>query len=191
MKALIRSLNCRDAFAYLKSLPDDSVDAIITDPPYDLPFLPLEDLWRVCSGNIIAFCRPENQWGEADEYHFWIKTPSTKNFQSKCGRFVEMILVYRKGNTFNNDLHWSQMIGIHDDRLITKTVHPYEKPVSLMERLIRIYTNPGDIVLDCFMGSGSTGVACVNTERGFVGVENSRVYFDIARKRIAKRSVER
>lgn len=63
-------------------------------------------------------------------------------------------------------------------------LHPTQKPVALMEYLIRTYTNPGDTVLDNCMGSGTTGVACVNTERNFVGVEREWNYFNIARGRI-------
>lgn len=66
----------------------------------------------------------------------------------------------------------------------TKVFHPTQKPVALLEYLIRTYTNEGDTVLDNTMGSGSTGVACVNTGRNFIGIELDKQYFDIARKRI-------
>jgi site-specific DNA-methyltransferase (adenine-specific) len=62
--------------------------------------------------------------------------------------------------------------------------HPTQKPVALMEYLIRTYTNEGDVVLDNTMGSGTTGVACMNTGRQFVGMEMDPEYFEIARKRI-------
>lgn len=65
-------------------------------------------------------------------------------------------------------------------------LHPTQKPVSLLEYLIRTYTNEGETVLDNCMGSGTTGVACVNTERKFVGIEKDAVYFEIARNRIYK-----
>lgn len=64
-------------------------------------------------------------------------------------------------------------------------VHPTQKPVALMEYLIRTYTSEGDTVLDNCMGSGTTGVACVNTGRKFVGIERDSKYFEIARSRIA------
>jgi DNA modification methylase len=63
-------------------------------------------------------------------------------------------------------------------------VHPTQKPVALMEYLIKTYTNEGDTVLDFTMGSGSTGVACANTGRKFIGIELDPVYFEIARNRI-------
>lgn len=63
--------------------------------------------------------------------------------------------------------------------------HPTQKPVALLEYLIRTYTNEGDVVLDNTMGSGSTGVACVNTGRDFIGIELNKEYFEIASNRIA------
>lgn len=65
-----------------------------------------------------------------------------------------------------------------------KTVHPTQKPVALMEYLIRTYTNDGDVVLDNTMGSGTTGVACRNTGRSFIGMEREPKYFAIAWDRI-------
>ena len=62
--------------------------------------------------------------------------------------------------------------------------HRTEKPVELLKWLIRTYTNEGDVVLDNCMGSGSTGVACVETNRQFVGIEMDAHYFDIAQQRI-------
>lgn len=66
-----------------------------------------------------------------------------------------------------------------------QTKHPTQKPVALMEYLIRTYTNEGDVVLDNCMGSGTTGVACANTGRRFVGIERDDKYFAIASERIA------
>ena len=66
------------------------------------------------------------------------------------------------------------------------TLHPTQKPVALLEYLIRTYTNEGETVLDFTMGSGSTGVASVNTNRHFIGIELDEVYFNIAKERIEK-----
>lgn len=63
-------------------------------------------------------------------------------------------------------------------------LHPTQKPVDLLEYLIRTYTNENDLVLDFTMGSGSTGVACVNTNRRFIGIEIDEKYFNIAKDRI-------
>ena len=65
-----------------------------------------------------------------------------------------------------------------------KPLHPTEKPIELMEWIIKSYTNENDLVLDFTMGSGSTGVACMNTNRRFVGIELDEKYFNIAKKRI-------
>ena len=65
-----------------------------------------------------------------------------------------------------------------------KLIHPNEKPVELLEFLIKKTTSQNATVLDCFMGSGSTGVACVNTNRNFIGMELDEHYFEVAKNRI-------
>lgn len=72
-----------------------------------------------------------------------------------------------------------------------KGYHPTQKPVPLLEWLIKTYTNPGEIVLDNCMGSGSTGVACVNTDRDFIGMELDKNYYDIAVKRIKEAKAQK
>lgn len=62
--------------------------------------------------------------------------------------------------------------------------HPTQKPVALIEYLIKTYTNEGEVILDFTMGSGTTGVGCVNTNRSFIGIEMDDKYFDIAENRI-------
>jgi len=69
-----------------------------------------------------------------------------------------------------------------DNRLLKQ--HPTQKPVALMEYLIRTYTNEGETVLDNTMGSGTTGVACNNTGRNFIGIERDPEYFKIAQRRV-------
>jgi site-specific DNA-methyltransferase (adenine-specific) len=76
-------------------------------------------------------------------------------------------------------------------RFNTETgLHPTQKPVALMEYLIRTYTNEGDMVMDNCMGSGTTGVACLNTGRKFIGIEKDEGYFSKAKDRIEKRWAE-
>ena len=72
------------------------------------------------------------------------------------------------------------------NKIINGNVHPTQKPVALLEYLIKTYSNEGDIILDNTMGSGSTGVACVNTNRNFIGIELNKEYFDIASNRIVE-----
>jgi DNA modification methylase len=69
--------------------------------------------------------------------------------------------------------------------------HPTQKPVALLEYLIKTYTNEGEVVLDNTMGSGTTGVACVNTNRNFIGMELDDKYFEIAKERIEKAIAEK
>src|SRR5690606_18101159 len=84
--------------------------------------------------------------------------------------------------TRNDDYYPTNIIEIVNPRI--GSVHPTQKPVALMEYLIRTYTNEGDTVLDNTMGSGTTGVACVNTGRRFIGIERDPEYFAIAERRI-------
>lgn len=73
------------------------------------------------------------------------------------------------------------VVGVSTD---SEKDHPTQKPVALMEYLIKTYTNEGDTVLDNTMGSGTTGVACVNTDRNFIGIEMDEKYFGVAKQRI-------
>lgn len=71
------------------------------------------------------------------------------------------------------------------------SVHPTQKPVDLLEYLIKTYTNENDLVLDFTMGSGSTGVACMNTNRNFIGIELDENYFNIAKGRIEEALIDK
>ena len=96
------------------------------------------------------------------------------------------------GHKFARKSHTSKHIQTHTNyphqiikfKSASKTVHPTQKPVALMEYLIKTYTNEGETVLDFTMGSGTTGVAAKKTGRNFIGIELDQGYFDIARKRI-------
>jgi site-specific DNA-methyltransferase (adenine-specific) len=82
------------------------------------------------------------------------------------------------------------VLQISGDNKREAGLHPTQKPVALMEYLIRTYTNEGDTVLDNCMGSGTTGVACANTGRRFIGIERDEGYFEIARRRIEEACTE-
>ena len=73
---------------------------------------------------------------------------------------------------------------------IDKGLHPTQKSLGLMETLLLIHSNPGQIILDPFMGSGTTAVACINTGRKYIGFEMDRTYFDAAQKRISDKLAE-
>lgn len=100
-----------------------------------------------------------------------------------------------KGSLSDNYCNSDKIVKtVNDGRRYPKTViefnrdtdglHPTQKPIALLEYLINTYTNEGDLVLDNVMGSGSAGVACVNTHRNFIGIELDEKYFSIAEKRI-------
>lgn len=89
------------------------------------------------------------------------------------------------GERYPHDvIHFSNWNGALFGKTDKATKHPTQKPIPLLEYLIKTYTNEGDTVLDNCMGSGSTGVACVNLNRNFIGMELKQEYFDIAVERI-------
>lgn len=95
-----------------------------------------------------------------------------KNRQCAC---------FRAETINNGDRFPLSIIAFNRD---SKKLHPTQKPVALLEYLIKTYTNENETVLDNCMGSGSTGVACINTNRHFIGIELDKNYFEIAKKRI-------
>ena len=90
---------------------------------------------------------------------------------------------YKPIKTFNNQYYPRDILDFSGVS-VKELMHPTQKPVALLEYLIKTYTNEGETVLDNCMGSGSTGVACKNTKRNFVGIELDEKYFNIAKKRI-------
>ena len=89
------------------------------------------------------------------------------------------------GNEYKKTCDYKNPITLMEfDKVRKGALHPTQKPVALLEYLIRTYTNEGETVLDFTMGSGSTGVACVNTNRNFIGIELDENYFKIAKERI-------
>lgn len=177
-----------NAWDVLAQMPDKCVDAIISDPLYDEDLGPeaMNELRRVCKGNIILFCNPQNRYTgiRADEIAFWMKPTSTKNYSRHIGRFVEEILIERNGDTFNSGLHWSNYTGVYTD-LVLRGHHPFSKPVSLISRLIEIYTRPGDIILDPFMGGGTTLIAAQLTGRQSIGIEFILSTYQVVLDRLA------
>lgn len=100
------------------------------------------------------------------------------------------------GKTGEKDGHISENNGIMQPKTIIEisnpnhdSIHPTQKPVTLMEYLIKTYTNEGDLVLDNVAGSGTTGVACKNLNRNFILIEKEEKYVEIARERISKQTI--
>ena len=89
-----------------------------------------------------------------------------------------------KEGDYDKDLRNPSSVQYFNNRESTRGLHPTQKPVALLEYLVKTYTQEGETVLDFTFGSGSTGVACLNTNRKFVGVELDKQYFDTAINRI-------
>ena len=202
-----------DCLDLMRDLPDASVDMILCDLPYgevsqksgglrrldrgkaDKCELDLErvvdEFVRICKGSFYAFCGTEQisqLVGHFRKHRLttrvcaWEKTnPSPMNGTRLWLSGLEFCVFARKsGATFNEHCKkaiWQAPSG-------RSKIHPTEKPVKLMERLILASSNPGDVVLDNCMGSGTTGVACVNTGRNFIGMEMDEGYYQIAKDRI-------
>jgi len=159
-----------DAWEYMKTLDDKHFDVIITDPLYD-DTLDMDELRRVCAGHIIAFCDPRHRFFEPDEVAIWKKPESSKNSSKHLSCFIEEILIERHGDVYNHNLESSNYTGIYYDILCEKRTHPFQKPLSLMERLVKIYSNPNDLIFDPFAGSGTTIKAALNCGRRAEGCE--------------------
>ncbi len=225
-----------DCFVALKNIPDNSIDLILTDPPYNIakystgnikfdwrsdinndlaewdletlkPASLVEEFKRVLKpqGNIFIFC----SYNIIGEYHkafdpvfdtfqfmVWHKTNPVPNFRkSSFLNSCELIVAcWNKGHTWNftnqSDMHnfIESSICMGSERIKDengKNLHPTQKPVSILEKIISIASNENDVVLDCFSGVGSTGEAALNLNRKFVGIEVDKTYNDAAQKRLA------
>ena len=104
------------------------------------------------------------------------KNSKTENYGRQQDSYLD-----RQSDLINPDTALLTIKCVHNSR---GKVHPTQKPVALMEYLIRTYTNEGETVLDFTMGSGTTGVACANTKRKFIGIELDKGYYEIAESRI-------
>lgn len=154
------------------------------------------------TGNIFAFCSYNliGRWHEIfdpvfDTFQFfvWHKTNPVPKFR-KAGflNSCELIVcMWNKGHTWNfgkqNEMHnfFECPICMGPERL-KNPKHPTQKPVKLLKHLISIASNKGDVILDPFMGVGSTGVAALEMGRKFIGIEIDKEYFEAAKKRLSR-----
>jgi len=226
-----------DCLELMKDIPDGSIDAIITDPPYGTTackwdsVIPFEPMWaelkRIIkpNGAIVLFgsqpftsalVMSNPKWYR--HHWVWVKEKGTGFQVAKYRPMMktEDIIMFneRGGGIYNPQMtlrdkplkyryptvqsrsnplaNYSkkEVIATHkypENTLNFKTQtgeHPTQKPVALLEYLIKTYTNESETVLDFTMGSGSTGVACHNLNRNFIGMELDEKYFEIAKKRI-------
>ncbi len=200
-------LHLGDCLEYMKSMPDKSVDAVITDPPYGggrgEGFEGFGGF-----GKPIARRRFENgEWDKnrpaKEVFDYLLKYPVVLIFGGNY--FADILpksthwIVWDKLNTMPS-FSDCELVWTNSERKSVKKItheyngllgkeqerhHPTQKPVSLMKKIVLQYTREGDTILDPFMGSGTTGVACVQTGRNFIGCEIDPGYFAIAEKRIA------
>lgn len=117
------------------------------------------------------------------------KTIKKKNNANRLGTFLKNEEHMGSNNKLLGNSEYTQNFTNYPTEIIefgsdSEKLHPTQKPVALMEYLIKTYSNENDLVLDNCMGSGTTGVACVNTKRNFVGIEKDKNFFQIAKKRI-------
>lgn len=188
-----------DCLELMKDIPDKSIDMILCDLPYGVTqnkqdiTLPFDKLWenyeRIIKDNgaILLFGQGTfyvdlvNSNRKLFRYDLvWDKqlTSGFLNAKRMPLRQHEQIAVfYKKLPTYNPQFK-------HGKPHPSIAKHRTEKPVALLEYLIKTYTNEDDLVLDNCMGSGSTGVACINTNRNFIGIELSEEYYNIAKERI-------
>ena len=185
----LNKIICGDAAEELKKMPDKCVDFVLTDPMYDFgtetKTALLAQFLRVSKNGAAVFYSPENQWMTPSQTLFWIKPLSTKNTTRRYSRFVEMIGIY--GNVkWNHRRHWSQYTNVFYDLVDGEKQHPFEKPTSLIKRLILNHSDVGDIILDPFMGSGTTAVVAKILGRNFIGIEKNPVYCQIAASQLSQ-----
>ena len=219
-----------DCLELMKELYDNDiiVDAIITDPPYNISrdnnfktmkrnginFGEWDKGFNMTSwiydaslllkkgGNIVIFCdwksitpiveELESQNFDVKDLIRWKKTnPMPRNRDRRFITDYEVaILAVKNGdkwifNRLNDAYEIPEIVGgITPKSEKFNGGHPTQKPIYVMEWLLKRLTNENDVVLDCFMGSGSTGVATINTNRKFIGIEKDDKYFEIARNRI-------
>lgn len=206
-------LFCGDCMTYLKNVPNKSMTCTVTDIPYgevnrksnglrnldkkdaDIVTFSLEDfveeVCRVTSGSIYIFCGTEQvsairsllvKAGASTRLCIWEKTnPSPMNGKTIWLSGIECCVYGKfKGATFNE--HCKNTVFRFPT--VRGKIHPTQKPVALLQYLIETSTRGGDTVFDPCMGSGTTGVAALKSNRNFVGVELNPEYFKEAKKRL-------
>ena len=112
-----------------------------------------------------------------------------KNSEKRLGKMLNQSHHLGPNNKLTSNSEYTQKFTNYPSEFIefdieSDTIHETQKPVKLIEYLIKTYSNPGDTVLDNTMGSGTTGIGCINTDRNFIGIELEKKYFDLSEKRI-------
>ena len=207
-------LRLGDCLEIMKTLPDNSVDAVVTDPPYGIGFKynAYDDtpegygawLWSVIE-LAESKCTPGSPvfvWqAMLNARHFAEWFPRDWRIFAACKNFVQMrkvamqyafdpVLVwwtegdrYSEG-TLSRDWHIGNTANTLNRGSGDAQGHPCARPLNQMMHIVNQWVRPGGTVLDCFAGSGTTGVACIKTGRNFIGIEIDPTYFAMAEKRI-------
>ena len=177
---------CRGAIALTAQTPFDKVLGVS-----NLEMLRYEWIWRKDAGTGFLNAKKHPLKNHENVLVFYART-TTYNPQMRAG-FKPYTCAQGKTKSKNYGSQTGALtvsdgsrypLTVLDFQRDGHKVHPTQKPVALMEYLIKTYTNEGDLVLDNTMGSGTTGVACGNTGRGFIGIEKDPKYFEIACQRI-------
>lgn len=184
----------RKAMARRMNKIKDEIDFISNGFDYDTIFNKLIELQNIV--NMCIFCSNKQiskimGWFEDKGYSVtllvWKKTNPSPLCNLKHISDLEFIVYVRgKGAYWNSDEDLEIKYKLKQHSIINgkNKFHPTEKPVNLLKELIRLHTKENDMILDCFMGSGSTGVACKELNRNFVGIELNKEYFEIAERRM-------
>ena len=186
------TLYCGDCLEVMRGMADKSVDAVITDPPYPDYYA---DEYKYREGMIDFLtdfdCRQLIFWSAKTEFpldytaiHIWDKVLGVGSMYER---------IFERNGQKNWRVHRAHPINCEWDAMRGNDVytgHKSQKPIYLMRMIINKYTKEGDTILDPFMGSGTTGVACVQTGRNFIGIEINPTYFAIAEKRIAEAQLQ-
>jgi DNA modification methylase len=133
--------------------------------------------------SIVLFCAGQSTYHQQRTTGHKAANYAKRAKQSECYGLADST-EYSGGNTDRCPTTLVEVPVMNNDGSHGMKLHPTQKPVALMEYLIKTYTNEGETVLDFTMGSGTTGVACKNLNRNFIGIELDKDYFEIAKKRI-------
>lgn len=207
----INKIHQQDCVEFIKNIDNDSVDCIITDPPYGINylsnhykngnpykkiendnqlFIPLDDLWRVLKPTGCMFVFFSYKVPLVDERVkntiIWVKNNWTAgDLFGDLGNQYESIAYMPKDKFKIKSKRYTNVWNF--DRVPShKLKHPTQKPKEIIRRMIELSTQPGDLVLDPFMGSGTTAVTCKEMSRQWVGCELNQDYIDIANERLCQ-----
>jgi len=167
---------------------NDNNDQLIIDFIYE-SYRVLKDntaFYCFCSPDTVEFFKYSIQQAgfKIKNIIVWVKNNWTAgDLKAQYGKQYELIIYANKGRRELNGKRISD-VWYFDRVAGKKQLHQNQKPLELIQQIIEKSSKENDLVLDPFMGSGSTGVACINTNRNFIGIEKDETYFKIAKKRI-------